>query len=314
MFVALAALAVPAAVQAAPTVTVGDPKDPGALAQAIQDAYKGGARHIVIHPGTYFLPNVGHTAITLDGWKDATLSGYKVTLIISDLAWTHDVFDILNCTNVTLAGPTLSQTSITSYQGRVVAVGKDAAGKAYCDWRPDAGYPVPPADQKNFLSGASMSWTPTRACSKSATGDFYGVKATPQPDGTFRALLGETSPWAIGWWAAMGTRRSKSTSETAATARFEDVTMMRNGFAPLREEGGGGNHYLHCVWALGPRPAGATEEPLVTNAADGMHMTSSDPGPDIENCDFQGVFLDDCIAIHGYFKTIKSASGDTRHA
>ena len=85
--------------------------------------------------------------------------------------------------------------------------------------------------------------------------------------------------------------------------------MMRNGFAPLREEGGGGNHYLHCVWALGPRPGARPKSPLVTNAADGMHMTGSDPGPDIENCDFQGVFLDDCIAIHGGFKTIKAASG-----
>ena len=55
-----------------PAVTVGDPKNPGALAQAVQDAYKGGARHIVIKPGTYLLPNVGHTAFTLDGWKDAT--------------------------------------------------------------------------------------------------------------------------------------------------------------------------------------------------------------------------------------------------
>ncbi len=47
----------------------------------------------------------------------------------------------------------------------------------------------------------------------------------------------------------------------------------------------------------------------MTNAADGMHMTSSNPGPDIENCVFQGVFLDDCIAIHGYFAKIKSVSG-----
>lgn len=87
--------------------------------------------------------------------------------------------------------------------------------------------------------------------------------------------------------------------------------MMRNGFATVREEGGGGNHILHCRWVLGPRPAGATENPLVTNAADGLHSTGANPGPDIKNCVFEGVFLDDCIAVHGAFQTIKSVSGNT---
>ena len=33
------------------------------------------------------------------------------------------------------------------------------------------------------------------------------------------------------------------------------------------------------------------------------------PGPDIENCVFQGVLLDDCIAIHGTFQAVKSVAG-----
>ena len=256
MFVALAALAIPAAVQAAPAMTVGDPKDPGALAQAIQAAYTGGARRIAIRPGTYLLPSVGHTAITLDGWKGATLSAYKVTLIITDLAWAHDVFDIVNCNGVTLAGPTLSQTSITSYQGRVVAIGKDAAGKAYCDWRPDAGYPVPPASEKGFLGGNVNVVDAHTRLLKIGCGDFYGAPYQVLPDGAFRVQMGgniAVGDWLVGRY---GNAPFKVDIRNSRDCTLRDVTLMRNGFAPLREEGGGGNHYLHCVWALGAAPGG----------------------------------------------------------
>ena len=308
---ATAALTCPVVTQAAATVTVGNPNDPGTLAPAIQAAYNSGARRIVIRPGTYLLPNVGHTAITLDGWKDATVSAYHVTLILTDLAWGHDGFDINHCSHVALEGPTLSQTGLTSYQGRVVAVGKDADGKPYCDWRPDQGYPVPPAHDKAFLGGdANVIDAHTRLL-KIGNGDFYGVPYEALGDGTYRAHMGGhfgVGDWLVGRY---GDAPFKVYVGDSRNCTVKDVTMMRNGFANIREDNGGGNHYLHCVWALGPRPAGATEDPLVTNAADGMHMVGSYPGPDIENCIFQGVLLDDCIAIHGGFTKIKSASGVT---
>ena len=72
----IAILACAGSVRAAGSVTVGDPKQPGSLAQAVQDAYTHGVRKIVIRPGACFLPDVGHTAITLEGWKDAAVSGY----------------------------------------------------------------------------------------------------------------------------------------------------------------------------------------------------------------------------------------------
>ena len=301
------------AAPAPPTATVGDPKNPGALAQAVQDAYTKGARRIVIKPGTYLLPNVGHSALKLDGWQDATISAYGVTLIITDQAWNHNLFDLNRCTNVTVAGPTLSQTSVTSYQGRVIAVGKDPAGKATCDWRPDAGYPVPPdKEPKGFLGGdVNIVDSHTRLL-KVGNGDFYGVPGESLGDGTFRVHFNQTAlNFGVGDWLVgrYGNAPFKVYLGDCRNCTIQDVTMMRNGFAPLREDNGGGNHYRHVVWALGPKPQGATEAPLVTNAADGMHMVGSYPGPDIENCVFEGVFLDDCIAIHGGFTALKSVSG-----
>ena len=90
-------------------------------------------------------------------------------------------------------------------------------------------------------------------------------------------------------------------------------TVLENaGFAAFFEtEGAGGNHYLHCRIEPGPRPAGATEDELVGCGADGFHSTGTTTGPDIEDCVFAGVFLDDCIAIHGSFCRVLSQNGDT---
>lgn len=295
-------------VQAAGPVTVGDPKQPGNLAQAVQDAYAQGARKIVIRPGTYFLPDVGHTAITLDGWHDAAISGYGATLILTDLHWMHDAIDMKNCVSVTLAGLTLSQNKITSYQGRVVAVGKSADGKDYCDWKPDVGYPVPPEHEKGFLGGDVNVVDAQTRLFKIGVGDFYGVSYQALPGGIFRAQMkgGAVGDWLVGRY---GDAPFKVYLNNCRGCTIKDVSLVRNGFAPLREENGGGNRYLHIVWASGPPPAGASEAPLVTNSADGMHMTGAFPGPDIERCVFEGLFLDDCIAIHGYFQTVTAVNG-----
>lgn len=300
-----------AAMASCTVVTVGDPHDPGALAPAVQAAYTQGARKIIILPGVYVLPNVGHTVISLNGWKDTTLSAYGVTLILTDLTWTHDGIDLTHCTHVTLEGPTLSQNQVTAYQGRIVGVSKGTDGKPYVDWRPDVGYPIPPVtDKKGFLGGDVNVVDAHTRMLKVGDGDFYGVTYRALGNGTFRAQMGgdlSVGDWLVGRY---GDAPFKVFVSDSRDCTIKNVTMMRNGFAPLREDGGGGNHYLHDAWMLGPRPAGATENPLVTNAADGMHMTGAYPGPDIEDCVMTGVFLDDCIAVHGGFTDVTAVNAN----
>ncbi len=299
--------------EATGAVTVGDPKNPGALAQAIDAAYKGGARQIAIRRGVYLLPRTGKPTFVLDGWKDATLSAQGVTLISSENAWGKDLFDLRHCANVTLAGPTLSQTGGTACQGRVIAIGKAPDGNAYADWRLDAGYPAPAADATKFPSGANLIDAKTRLL-KNGVGDFYDLKMASIGVGVFRVQFKQPMlPFVVGDWIVgrQGEAGFKVFLDGCTGCTVRDIVMMRNGFAPLREDGGGGNRILACRWANGPRPAGATEEPLVTNAADGFHSTGANPGPDVEGCAFEGVFLDDCIAIHGDFQKIKGASTGT---
>lgn len=230
--------------------------------------------------------------------------------MLSNLPWNHNAFDFKNCSGVTLEGATLTQTEITSYQGRVVAVGKDDAGKGYTDWRPDKGYPVPPAEARKFPSAINVVDNRTRLL-KLGVGDFYDAPMESLGGGTFRIHIGGNfgvGDWLIGRY---GNAPFKVLLQDSRNCTIKDVTLQRNGFAPIREDGGGGNHIIGVKWALAPRPDGATENSLVSSAADGLHSTSANPGPHIENCTFEGVILDDCFAIHGYFQKIKSAAAST---
>ncbi len=290
--------------------TVGDPANPTGLGQALQNAYIRGERHIVITPGTYHLTHAGGAHIPLTRWRDATISAYKVTLIMDNELSQDRLFFLDNCTNVTIEGPLLSQTAQTAYQGRVLAIGKDDDGKPNCDWRPSAGYPVPAGEMKDFW--INFVDAKTRTINLEA-GDYYHTHVEPLGNGMFRIHLGESRPvrFAVGDWIV--SRYGNPPGKVGLTGCFnctiKDVTLMRNGFAPIFDGEGGGNHYLRCHWALGPRPAGATEDPVVTNAADGIHSPDDSLGPDIEDCTFDGVFLDDCIAIHGGFHKVISVNG-----
>ena len=166
--------------------------------------------------------------------------------------------------------------------------------------------------QKN---SGSTSWTPRRARINTQAGDYYHASAGADGQWPLPCIHLEDRPvrFGVGDWivARYGDPPNKVFLADCRGCTVKDVTLMRNGFAPIFESEGGGNHVLRCHWALGPRPSGATEDPVVTNAADGIHSPDADPGPDIEGCTFDGVFLDDCIAIHGGFHKIVSVHGPT---
>jgi lysophospholipase L1-like esterase len=291
--------------------TVGDPANPAGLAQALQNAYVRGERSIVITPGTYLLGSHAPAQILLDHWQNAEISAYKTTLMLDNDAANVRLFLLDNCRNVRVRGALLSQTRQTAYQGRVTALGHDDAGRPTCDWRPSTGYPVPPAGTKelwsNFVDAKSRTVN-------IPAGDYYHAKLRAMGGGSFRIDL-EDRPirFAVGDWmvARYGEPPNKVFLANCRDCTIQDVTLMRNGFAPIFESEGGANHFLACHWVLGPRPAGATEDPVVTNAADGLHSPDANPGPDIERCTFDGVFLDDCIAIHGGYHGIVRVDGST---
>jgi lysophospholipase L1-like esterase len=286
--------------------TVGDPADPAALGKDVEDAYISGARRIVIKPGIYQIPAARHPAIKLDHWQDATLIADGVTLI--NPVHGQKMISMHQCANTTVQGATLTQSWMSAYQGQISSVARQN-NHCTCDWKPSAGYPVPP-------EGLATLWIDVidghTHHIKLGFGDFYHSSLQSLGNGVFRSGVDDhLQPFAVGDWvvARYEDPAQKVFIDECRDCTIRNITMMRNGFAPIFENAGGGNHILNCTWTQGHRPEGATDDPLVTNAADGIHSACANPGPDIENCTFRGVFLDDCIAIHGAYQDINQVDG-----
>jgi len=309
-----AALLVPASAiaQSPRAVHVGNPHDAAALGGEVEKAYQHGARMIIINPGIYHLPAIGRPTFSLNGWKNATIRAYHVTLIMR-VKNAGNCFELAHCRGVTIEGPVISQTQVTFYQGHVLSTGKDKSGGYYCVWRPDTGYPFPAIASKTFPRGFDVVNGRTRHL-RVGSGDIWAGSVAAAGPRAFRLTFRIAHPeFKVGDYlvARYGNAFQKVRLDNSRHCTIKDITMMRNGFAPIFEGGGGANRIIACRWVLGPKPPGATVAPVVTNQADGFHCVNAYPGPDIENCVMRGVFLDDCIAIHGEFQTVVASAGNT---
>jgi len=287
------------------TVMVGDPQHPADLAAALTQAHTQGAKDITIVPGVYEIPSPHHDTITLDHWSDTTIHSACVTLIFEDVEHTPVVLQ--HCARVTWDGGIFRFVHPAFTQGRIAAIGTDDKG-AWCDWRVDTGY----------SSDYEKSWfnivdQKTRVLKVNA-GDWSPASTDQTSPGLFRFHYpaDRAGHFDIGDWLiarAHGGWSIVYLSDCEACT-LHDVTLQNGGFAAFHETGGvGGNRYLSCKIETGPRPPGATEDPLVSSGADGFHSNETETGPDIEDCVFSGVFTDDCIAIHGMFDRVTQAEG-----
>jgi hypothetical protein len=287
------------------TTLVGDPKNPGALPQAILDAHAHGATDITIAPGTYDIPSQNHgDTIVLDGWSDTTIHASGTTLIFEALP--HRPLLFRNCRQVTWDGGTLRFAQPAYTQGRVTAIGSDATGNT-CTWQLDAGYPAQLQDRPWF----NVVDPATRRL-KIGVGDQGLGEATLVSPGVFRMHFPQKPGFAVGDWLVARAEGGYSVvvHENCEACTTENVTLQNAGWGAFFElNGAGANRYLHCTVEPGPRPAGATEDELVGGGADGFHSNATRIGPDIEDFTCRGVFSDDCIAIHGMLHRVLRSEG-----
>lgn len=287
-------------------VDVGNPEKPADLPRALAETYSGGAREIVIRPGTYLLPGTGKDTLLFERWQDARISAAGVTLIFEELNHRPVRFD--RCSNVTFKGAVLRFVSHACSQGRITAAGADRDGP-YCDWQIDAGYPSELARLGKTLNLVDQK---TRLI-KAGTSDIGYKAIAPLGPGLYRLHFARGLPahLAVGDWFV--TRYAGGSTllhlDTSRNVTVQDVVCQNGGFGTFFETGGGSNHLIGCKVTFGPKPPGATEAPLVSCGADGFHSVGTDVGPEVRDCVFEGVFLDDCIAIHGTFRSVAEVSG-----
>ncbi len=293
---------------ASDTVTIGDSSKPGDLTQALDDAYQKGARDITIAPGNYEIPVKDHDSIVLDHWKDATIHANGVTLIFDRGG--YGPLTLYHCNNVVWDGGTIGFSKPGATQGRITAIGSDSGG-AYCDWQVDAGY----SDNVNPVKSCYNVVDATTRVLRVDTGDWTPSSFTKlDKTGAFRLYYRDKPRFQVNDWLVTRAPNGNMTSHLDGCEKctLENMTFFNGGFASFFEtDGEGGNHYLKCKIITGPRPTGAVEDQIVSSGADGFHSVGTTTGPDIEDCIFTGVFLDDCIAIHGAFGRVVAADGKT---
>ena len=205
------------------------------------------------------------SSIVLRGYTNFTISAYGVTIIKNGLDPSSTaVWELDNCTNVTIEGGTLTQDIPSSYQGRIVGKGTNSSG-SYLDWMIDTGYPVPPngtpSAEINIVDSSTRQYV-------IGLGDYRPSSFTNIGNNTIQVDLGGYSVDPIqtnDFIVELAVASYKVHLARSVNCTIKDITMSRNGSAPVYEEGlgGGGNNFYNCVWTPGATPPGATDSPCV---------------------------------------------------
>ncbi len=249
---------------------------------AFAEAKKRGERRMVIPPGTYRLaPEAGgKVAWTLQGLKDVEIIADGVTLVSTKL--TRSVA-IDRCSGVTIRGLAVDYDPLPFTQGTVSAVGPDLNS---IEVKLHAGYPRKPYARIDVIDAATRF-------RKKGMPFLWGTKAEMVGEDTVRVSLK-----GIGKAAAVGDLASLSTStepggiphaltiEHCTGVTLQNVTIhSAPGMGILESDGGGATKYLGCRVVPGPKPAGGSEERLLSTSWDAMQTKTVRVGPWIENCE-----------------------------
>ncbi|MCX7007991.1 MAG: right-handed parallel beta-helix repeat-containing protein [Kiritimatiellaeota bacterium] len=271
---------------------------PVALPRALEIALKSGVKKIVIAPGVYPLVST----LEFRNLTNLTIEAKGVTIL--RLVPTVRGLDFVHCHGVALHGLTLQCAVPPFTQGRVEKL--DEAGK-WLELRVDAGYPTNYFGHKTtgyFFDPVTQQW-------KAGTYDFGFDRADDLGGGLFRlhGPLGR-APRACAVGDLMAFRGPGSADILVAdcsAVEISDVAIRNGSGFCIHEDGGeGGNRYSYAV-TYGPKPPGATAEPLISANADAFHSSGVRHGPTLDGCRFEGM-CDDGVPIHGSYALVLAAT------
>ena len=305
-FVRVAILSV-AVMTAARGEVVISPADPGSIQRALDEAAREHLSRVVVPPGTYRLA-AGNGGVHLHcrQLKNCAIEAAGAILIFTTGKKGAILFD--HCENVTFRGATLLRDPIPFSQGKITSLGADGTS---CDVAVSNGYPMP-TDENFGPNGLVLNLY--RASDRQWQSEFFG-KIEKSGNHSFRfhanRLLDESAGWipraAIAW---RGPGSPDLNLSACRGMKILGVTVENGaGFCFFEHDGQGGNDYNNCTVTYGPKPQGATEEPLLSSDADAFHSAGMRQGPTLENCLFEGM-NDDGIAVHGHSALVEEAEGN----
>lgn len=250
----------------------------------VAEALKHGQKNIVIPPGTYRLPPFdGEKAVwTVRAARDVRIIADGVKLISTKLT---RAVEISNCAHVSLHGLTVDYDPLPFTQGKVIAAADD---KSWIDVKLDVGYPREPYSRIDVVD-------PATRFRKRGMPFLWGTKAEMHGEDIVRISLKD-----IGRTAVVGDLASLSTGpsaggiphavsiENCAAVTLDNVTVhSAPGMGIIECDGEGGSILRGCKVIPGPKPAGATEERLLSSSWDAIQSKTIKKGPLVENCEIR---------------------------
>ena len=297
---------IPAQADAPMTIST---EHPELLQQTIMDAYQAGQPKIVIAPGVYRIAANNQGAnLEFRDLQNFEIDATGATFSMEDNSKTGVYFG--NCENVTFRGATVRNATIPFTQGRIAAI---AADRKSFDLQIDDGYPAALDDPKKF-DARTTYYLFDRATRRMKNNSYdYGSAGVERVGpGRFRVRFDNALgiEVEVGDLTSMRGRGGTGVHlDHCANMKIEDVSAQFSGGFGWFETGGNANRYVGISARPGPRPDGATLDPLMSENADGFHCAGANVGPTIENSLFTRM-PDDGIAIHGEYQMVRQVEGN----
>lgn len=260
---------------------------------------------------TYRLENY----LALRGANNVIIDGNGSTLVYTDMVMS---WSIENCTNVTFQNLSIDYDPLPFTQGVVTAIN----GNRYTveideGYRKDVEFLNRTGGYDNLLwvnvrsrsDGSVVRGTPSSIAFeknvKSLGGNLLEFTFNFSSDSSNRGLkvgdvitINERTVWSV-----YITGSSNTT--------FRDVNLYASPAWGIYETSSEGGTVLDNVQiAPGPKPAGATQNRLMSTNCDGAHFVHVKKGPTITDSRITNMG-DDCINIHGVFLSVISCTGNT---
>ncbi|CAF4386939.1 unnamed protein product [Rotaria sp. Silwood2] len=287
-----------------------NPTDPGTLQSAILAAnQQERLDSVTIAPGTYRIPFNDHPNANLlfTNLRNFVINANDVTLVMLDNRKRGMVF--YGCYNVTVRDALTIRNDIIPFsQGHSESINQRSFVTNI-----DDGYPRT-LDNSTYFPVATAYYVFDRNTRqlKDKSYDYYSTGISRIDHRRFEVMFNDN----LGGSVAIGdlvSMRGKGDfgiiSEICELMNFIDVHLEFAGlFAWFETEGKGNNRYERISARPGPKPIGATTEPLMSSNADGFHSASVHRGPTILNSFFTRM-ADDGIAINGEYQFIRQVNG-----
>lgn len=269
------------------------------LQKAIDEAIASGQRKVVIPPGTYRLEET----LRVEKAKGLEIDASGVTFVRANNE--RRGVEFLRCENVALRGLTMQCEKVPFTQGKIAGI--DPAG-TWIDLRVDDGYPGEYLKRETtgyVFDPATRQW-------KAGTYDYGIGRAENRGGGVWRlGLRGKLAGnVAVGDLMAFRGPGAQDLYLTGCSGcALEGVTLLGGSGFCVHEDGGEGRNRYQYTLTYPPKPAGATEAPLIASNADAFHSGGMRRGPVLDGCRFEGM-CDDGVPIHGYYRFVVGSADD----